>query len=259
VFYNNSAFDGNNAAAGAGDDGAVATDKRALLPGQAATFANYTSYSKGINGLMVDITNLPAGAALTAADFSFLVGNGDPGGGPWSAPAAQPAVSVRRGAGAGGSDRVTLVWPDGAVKKTWLQVTVKANANTGLPSPDVFYFGSAPGESGNFATAALVNFTDELAARHRPRGASNPAPVTFNWDYNRDRRVDSRDWMIARANRTTAQTALKLIAAPAGAAAAAGTATAPRAVPAAAPASPFATRPIASPGHGVAAGLEDLQ
>jgi hypothetical protein len=39
--------------------------------------------------------------------------------------------------------------------------------------------------------------------------------VTFNWDYNRDRRVDSRDWMVARANHTTQQTALKLITVPA--------------------------------------------
>ena len=67
------------------DDGAIALDpdhagqtqlgKRALLPGQTATFANYTSYDSGINGIMVDIAGLPVRQRLTADDFQFLVGN----------------------------------------------------------------------------------------------------------------------------------------------------------------------------------------
>src|SRR6185503_12092782 len=43
VFYNNSKFDGASAAVNAADDGAVAPDKLALLPGQTASFANFTS------------------------------------------------------------------------------------------------------------------------------------------------------------------------------------------------------------------------
>src|SRR5580698_7642731 len=50
IFYNDSAFDGNSTAANAADDAAIATDKTPLLPGQTAGFANYTSYSRGING-----------------------------------------------------------------------------------------------------------------------------------------------------------------------------------------------------------------
>ena len=46
---------------------------QALLPGQKATFANYTSYSKGLNGIMVDIAGL-AGTPSTA-DFQFRYGN----------------------------------------------------------------------------------------------------------------------------------------------------------------------------------------
>src|SRR6185437_12705632 len=76
IFYNNSAWDGNNPAASASDNLAIATDKSALLPGGTATFANYTSYSKGINGIMVDIANLPAGTtSLSPSDFAFHVGN----------------------------------------------------------------------------------------------------------------------------------------------------------------------------------------
>jgi hypothetical protein len=73
VYYNNSRFDGG--ANGAADDAAVATDKQALLPGQTATFANYTSFSRGINGVMIDASGLLAD--LTAADFKLQVGNSD--------------------------------------------------------------------------------------------------------------------------------------------------------------------------------------
>jgi len=44
--------------------------KQALLPDGTASFANYTSYNNGINGLMVDIV----GALPTAFDFSFKTG-----------------------------------------------------------------------------------------------------------------------------------------------------------------------------------------
>ena len=71
IFYNQSSFDGNNVLATTADDGAIATDKTALLPGGSAGFANYTSYSKGINGVMIDVSNL-AGTP-TVNDFIFRV------------------------------------------------------------------------------------------------------------------------------------------------------------------------------------------
>src|SRR4029450_12059139 len=58
-FYHNSFFDGRNTAADAQDDAAIATDKQALLSGQTATFANVSSYSRGINGIMFDRAHLP--------------------------------------------------------------------------------------------------------------------------------------------------------------------------------------------------------
>src|SRR5256885_305653 len=59
VFYNHSAFDGNDIAANASDEGAIAVDKNALLPGETAGFVNYTSYSRGINGVAVDVAGGP--------------------------------------------------------------------------------------------------------------------------------------------------------------------------------------------------------
>src|SRR3954447_10044459 len=95
VFYNNSIFDGNNPQANAADDGAIAPDKQALLPGAKASFANYTSYSGGINGVMVDIATLAG--PLTAGDFGFRVGNNsDPRS--WAVAPAPASISVRPGA-----------------------------------------------------------------------------------------------------------------------------------------------------------------
>ncbi|MBN2473869.1 MAG: lamin tail domain-containing protein [Pirellulales bacterium] len=215
VFYNQSVFDGNNAGADASDDNAIATDKQALLPGQTATFANYTSYSRGINGIMVDIVGVTDPMALDAADFQFRVGNSD-NPGTWGAASAPSTVSVRSGAGNNGADRVTIVWPNFAVSKQWLQVTVLANADTGLSEPDVFYFGNSPGEAGNSTADAKVNASDMLLARNNPRNFLNPAPVDFNYDYNHDARVNATDMLIARNNQTHFLNALRLITVPGG-------------------------------------------
>jgi hypothetical protein len=209
VFYNQSAWDGNNAAANTNDDLAIATNKVALRRGQVATFANYTSYSKGINGIMVDLALL---GTPTAADFTFKVGN-DNTPDSWPVVATPPtSITVRSGAGVSGTDRVTIIWPANAILKQWLEVTVLATANTGLAAPDIFYFGNAIGESGNSASDAKVDPADELAARAHPRNiAFDPAPIGDPYDYNRDKAVDPGDQLIARANQTGVFNALKLI------------------------------------------------
>jgi ELWxxDGT repeat protein len=147
VFYNNSVYDGRDPAANAGDDAAVAPDKRALRAGGATSFANVSSYTRGINGLMIDVAGLPAGGELSADDFAFRAGRSADTAA-WADAPAPTSIAVRRGAGAGGGDRVTLTWPDGAIRNAWLQVTLKATANTGLPGDDVFYFGSLVGDAG---------------------------------------------------------------------------------------------------------------
>jgi len=200
----------------------VSLGKTALLPGQTATFVNYTSYTKGINGIMVDINGLPA--TPVAADFVFRVGNdNDPGA--WAAAPAPQSITVRADAGTGDSERVTIIWADddwmtptvepGAIAKQWLQVTVLATANTGLPENDVFYFGNAIGESGNSIVDAAVNATDEIGARNHPHWFLDPAPIKDAYDYNRDKRVDATDQIIARNNQTYFLNDLNLITVPA--------------------------------------------
>jgi sialidase-1 len=209
IFYNNSRFDGNNPAANAADDGAIAPDKSALLPGAKASFANYTSYSGGINGVMVDIAGLTG--VPTADDFLFNVGNGDDPRA-WADAPAPASISVRAGAGKDGSSRVTITWPDDAIKNQWLRVDVRATANTGLAQTDVFYFGNAIGESGNSATNAFVDTTDWLAPRNKALGLNNPVSISAPEDYNRDGFISAADEMLARRFNTGLSTALRLIA-----------------------------------------------
>lgn len=213
LFYNDSAFDGNNTAVNPADDAAVAPDKQPLLPGNVSSFANYSSYSRGINGIMIDVSGLPSGTAVSASDFTFLMGNGgDPG--TWVAAPAPAAVVDRAGAGAFGADRIEITWPNHAIQNTWLQIVMNADRATGLAAPDVFYFGNAIGESGNSTLNAIVDANDELAARNDPHSFLNPADLTNVHDYNRDGRVDAADQLIARNNATTASTALALWTAP---------------------------------------------
>ncbi len=211
VFYNNSKWDGNNPAPNVDDDQAVAPDKQALLPGQTATFANYTSFSRGINGIMVDIADL-AGTP-TASDFIFKVGNDN---NPSNWPAAPAStVNLRPGMGINGSDRVTIVWLDGTIKNTWLQVTVKAGDNTGLTTDDVFYFGNAIGETGNSTANAQVTPTDSLGVRNNPHTlADNPAEIDDNCDFNRDRKVGPSDIILCRNNGTNTANAIQFVTVP---------------------------------------------
>ncbi|NQU26200.1 MAG: hypothetical protein HQ567_33350, partial [Candidatus Nealsonbacteria bacterium] len=211
VFYDNSAFD--DPGKGLGDDDAIAPDKEALRPGTpdgAAAVANYTSYSRGINGIMIDVAGLPDDYTPTAADFAFHVGNdNNPAG--WAEVLAEPAITLRKGAGVYDSDRVTLTWGDDAVRNAWLEVTVKGE-RLGLSADDVFYLGNAVAEAGNSSLNATVTTTDLLLARNNPRSlVSSPAEITFPYDFDRDGHVNATDVLLARNNQTSFFNALNLI------------------------------------------------
>ena len=204
IFYNQSSWDGNSAAANANDDNAIATDKTALLPGGVSSFANYTSYSLGINGIMVD---LPNGASPASSDFTFKHGNtSSPSG--WALAPAPSSITVRSGAGVGGADRVTVIWPNNQIQKQWLEITVLSTANTGLSTPDTFYFGNAIGEAntGNTSpTRFTVTAADAILAIN---GTLNSAGITVVTDFNRNKRVNAQDALIAMNNSAVGTSAL---------------------------------------------------
>lgn len=214
VFYNQSSFDGNSAAVNVDDDLALATDKFALLPGQTATFDNYTSFTRGLNGLFIDINNLADPTSLSIGDFSLATGNGsllsD-----FNPSSANFAVSVRTGAGTNGSDRVTLSIENNEVNNIWLQVTVKANAITGLAEDDVFYFGNVIGETGNSTSNTIVNFVDLSRVRRNQTSSGESATITDRYDFNRNGQVNFADLSQARRNQTPSGSEILLITAPA--------------------------------------------
>jgi subtilisin-like proprotein convertase family protein len=245
LFYNQSGtgpsgtirYDGNDAAINSRDDFAIASDKVAYLPGSgAATFANVSSYSKGINGIMVDIAG-PHGA-ISLDDFVFRVGNNNTPSS-WLPAPAPSGFSVRAGAGSSGSDRVEIIWANGAIQKQWLEVITLAGADTGLAQSatlpagqaDAFFFGNALADSGLFDTAtnATVDGNDELAARNNQVSVLTNIPITNPYDYNRDGAVDGNDGLVARNNQTNLSSVTKFLnltnppAAPQAGAAASGT------------------------------------
>ena len=239
VFYNNTALDGSDPAANAADDRAVAIDKRALLPGETATFLNYTSSPGGVTGIMVDVSRLANAAGVGADDVTVKVGTSNSPG-TWSAGPA-PVVTVRSGAGAGASDRVTLTWADGQIVNRWVQVTVKANADTGLAAPDVFYFGNLVGDTGDQTGAAAVTAADMTRTRAQ---LGRRVGVGSAFDHVRDRRIGSHDLSAVRANLFQS---LRLITAPAAPVANAAGAAVASINPADSLAAPPATRSAAPP------------
>ncbi len=204
LFYNNSSFDGNTPAAGASDDAALAIDKLPYLPGSGrAGTNNVSSYYQGINGLFVDLAG-PHGE-ITADDFTFKIGNSNAPD-TWIAAPSPVSIAVRPGAGVAGSDRVELIWADGAIQNIWLQVTVRGNdaaggfdTNTGLAASDVFYFGNRIGDTFVATPDAVLvtNAGDEVGARTH---LGFMQPITNVYDFNKDGQVNASDMIIARLN-----------------------------------------------------------
>ena len=161
---------------------------------------NVINFTRGITGIMIDLTAGGTHASISAADFVFKVGNNNlPSS--WAAAPAPASIAVSLGGGVGGSDRVEITWASGTIANKWLEVQVLANAHTGLTGPDVFFWGnriadSASGtlDNNNFIT----NSTDaaQVFASLTPAGA---ASITNPRDYNRDKTVNSTDAAIVFA------------------------------------------------------------
>ena len=208
LFYNNSRFDGNNVAINANDDLSIAPDKTGYNGTGTATFASVSSFNKGITGIMVDLqAGLGTHSAinLTSGDITFKVS-------PayvtttynklstWSAAPTPTAVSVRMGAGQGGSDRLEITWATSAIKEEWLEVDVHAGGNSGLAVDDVFYFGSVIGDSGAGDTAlmAKTDGNDYNVALNNLVGLTTP--IWNLADYTTDGKVDGNDSTAAISN-----------------------------------------------------------
>jgi hypothetical protein len=170
--------------------------KQPLMPGETGSFANVVTDDVGITAVAVDIAGVARPEALTAADFEFRAGTTPA---VWTVPVPEQII-VRPTDGLPGSDRVrvTALFRDNAIRNRWLRVTVKANERTGLARPDVFYFGSLVGETGDAGSPLRVTALD-LAAVRRAMGTAR-VPPDSPLDFVRDRVIDALDLAAVRRN-----------------------------------------------------------
>jgi ELWxxDGT repeat protein len=224
AYSNNSIYDNNRPAPEAADDAAIVAGKVALRPGGRSGAANVTNSVRGLNGIIIDLVDRPAGAANpVAADFVFRTGTGSNTAAWRSVPGA--SILVRQGAGANGSDRVTIALPDGTARNAWLQVAVLPNERTGLVVSDIFYFGNLAGDTGDDRATPAVDARD-VAATRANFGRTTAAALAAS-DFNRDGRVNAADVAIVRGNLHRSLPPFTAPAAPAGTAAAAPFGSAP--------------------------------
>lgn len=207
IFYNNAP--GSQLGSGGNAGGALDTSKVALLPGQDSSFAHYTNYIRGINGLIVDIGRLAPGA--TEADvlnsFEFAVWDGIAAAAFVDLPsAATPSVELVPSIDGTSTNRVKVTFPDNSLRNTWLRTTVLANTITRLAENDVFYFGNVVADVGvgNTSSRIRVNAIDTVFVRANQSLAANSADATNRYDLNRDGRVNAIDTVIVRANQQLA-------------------------------------------------------
>jgi hypothetical protein len=186
----------------------LGTDKTALLPGQSSSYSHYSNYSRGLNGVTVDIAGLPS--TTTSSQFLgsvlFSSWNGIDASGFTSLPASAIATAtMEAGLGVGGSTRVRIRFPDNSLENTWLRVIVQSGSVTGLLTDDVFYFGNVIGElnTGNTSTRLRVNSQDTSLVRNNQSTGTDSASVTNIYDINRDGRVNSQDTSIVRNSQQT--------------------------------------------------------
>ena len=239
LFYNNSKYDNNSTNIAASDDLAIASDKIGYTTGTLSNFSAVSGSNKGITGVMVDLATgigTHSNINLTSGDITFKIS-------PvtfvtttfnqlstWTAAPGAANISVRLGAGAGGSDRLEITWANLKVTNTWLEVNVKSTSNTGLAADDVFYFASVIGNSGTGDTTALSrdDANDFTATGNNIIGVTTP--VWNVMDYTKDFKVDANDGTVNTNNVFT----LRYIANPTGPFAPdAGPSASPAAAPAA--------------------------
>ena len=175
------------------DDMAIALDKAAYIPAaanSAASQEHISSYSRGINGLMIDVLSLHG--QLSVADFEFKLGNSNDTS-TWVHAPTPTGFIVRQGAGPDGSDRIQFVWPDGAIKNQWLRVDVLPGGH--LPA-ETFYFGNLVGETDGLGDSHWTVDLQDSAATQAAVGAK--LAITAAADHNKDGVVSAADILLAR-------------------------------------------------------------
>ncbi len=196
VYYKGSAF------ADISVDAALDSKKILLQPDatpQTTSFANVSSYVRGINGVVLDVAGLTA-SALRASDLTLRVApprvSGVVNPSTWGSAPAPNLIVVTPGTNSS-PGRIRLEWADNEIQNTWLQVIVKASVNTGLTTPAVFYLGHALGEV-NGVAPYRVTVADMLAIQ--PAISNTIVSSNEGRDLNKDRRVTVADMIFVQTH-----------------------------------------------------------
>lgn len=151
------------------------------------TYNNLINSVGGIRGLLFDVQDLAG--TVTASDFVFQMS--PTGAFDASLPANQPANWASAPAPAvvlvnpiGSNDRISVLFNAGSIQNRWLRITVLANANTGLTTPEVYYVGHLLGEttgpSGLVFTVAFADITPIRSAAGNVVDASSTVDIDKN-------------------------------------------------------------------------------
>jgi endonuclease/exonuclease/phosphatase family metal-dependent hydrolase len=204
VFYNNSTgfgTSGSNNAPSVNPINAIDPTRIALLPGATTSTSNYTNYSRGLNGIVVDLNSPGNLGGIDASSFQFAAWSNFSNASP-NFLTINPTVTVSTfpTGGIGGSGRIKLVFADHAIENAWLQITVVADVNTGLASNDIFYFGNARLDVtpvATFPTQVAVNIFD--VNQIRAQQGLNSGIVSNLFDLDRNGVVNIFDTNATRA------------------------------------------------------------
>ncbi len=210
-FYNNSAFETSGGVAGALDSNKAWLASSTTA--QTTTFANVSSYTRGINGAVLDVAGL-ASTSLSAADFIFRVAPSGVSGvvnpSTWANAPTPNVLSVAAGTSTTPA-RIQLEWADNQIQNTWLQIVVRANARTGLINPAVFYLGHAEAEV-NGAAPYRTSVADLVLIQ--PAISANFVGISDPRDLDKDRLVSTTDLQFVQS-RISAAVRLNNITVPA--------------------------------------------
>ena len=167
-----------------------------------------SAYSRGINGIFVDLTGTHG--TLSLADFEFAMSpqgfgaNTAPS--TWAVAPAPTGFTVLADTPVAGTDRVEFIWANGAIEKRYLEVTTKGNdagggfnTNTGLVASDYFYYGSQVGDdfTGFVGTIFSTSVTDATNALNNPGFL---LPITNIYDFDKSSFVTVTDFTVALTN-----------------------------------------------------------
>jgi VCBS repeat-containing protein len=197
VFYNGSGFETVGGVSAALDASKILL--RSSSVSQTTTSANVINYSRGINGVVLDVAGL-AGNSLTASDFVLRVAPSGAGGvvnpSTWASAPTPTVIDVTPGT-ATTPARVRLEWANNAIQNTWLQIIVQANGNTGLANREVYYLGHSLGDVDYAGPTYRVTTNDVGLARAGV--SSTPVGVSDARDVDKDRRVTTNDVAFVRS------------------------------------------------------------